>query len=466
MSSHREAPGISKDPVADSTDVYAFVSPDKPDTVTLIANYVPLQAPAGGPNFYEFGDDVVYQIHTDNDRDGLADVTYIFRFTTKVADPDTFLYNTGPVTSLSSSSWNRRQFYSVVRDDGGRIQTLGTNLPCPPCNIGPLSTPDYPALADEAVHSLSGGRTVFAGQRAEGFYVDLGSIFDLGDLRPFASAHDHYGLSKFPTNGPGANATANLNVLTIALQVPITDLTEGGWAPGAENDPRAAIGVWTTASRQRIRMYDTDRSLYVNSGPYTQISRLGNPLVNEVLIPMGQKDYWNTQIPAHDKQFASHITHPELAELLPTLYPDVFPNLAALNKAGTARADIEAILLTGLPSGIIPGFQNNTGATLADMLRLNVAIKPCADPSIYGLLGGDLAGFPNGRRVFDDVTAVELRALAGVTYALIDKSYTPDAAASIVTDGLTPADLNAPYLDTFPYLGVPHSGFTTPSPAS
>jgi hypothetical protein len=463
MSSHREAPGISKDPVADSTDVYAFVSPDKQDTVTLIANYVPLQGPAGGPNFYEFGDDVVYQIHTDNDRDGLADVTYIFRFTTEVADPDTFLYNTGPIASLSSAAWNRRQFYSVVRDYDGRIETLGTHLPCPPCNIGPLSTPRYPALAGEAVHSLKGGRTVFAGQRAEGFYVDLGSIFDLGDLRPFASLHDHYGLKKYPTNAPGVNATASLNVLTIAIQVPITDLTAGGWAPGSEADPRAAIGVWTTASRQRARVYDVDRSLYVNSGPYTQISRLGNPLVNEVIIPMGQKDFWNTQKPADDKQFASYVTHPELAELLPALYPGVFPNLAALNKAGTARADIEAILLTGLPPGIIAGFQNSTGGTLADMLRLNVAIVPSGSPSIYGVLGGDLAGFPNGRRVFDDVVAIELRALAGATYPLIDKAYTPDAAANLVTDGLTPADLTSPYLDTFPYLGVPHSGFTTPS---
>jgi len=463
MSSHREAPGISKDPVADSTDLYAFVSPDKPDTVTLIANYVPLQSPAGGPNFYEFGDDVVYQIHTDNDRNGLPDVTYIFRFHTEVADPDTFLYNTGPITSLTSATWNRRQFYSVVRDYDGRIETLGTNLPCPPCNIGPLSTPVYSDLAGEAVHSLPGGRTVFAGQRAEGFYVDLGSIFDLGDLRPFASDHDHYNLAKYPTNGPGVNATANLNVLTIALQVPITDLTVGGWAPGSETDPRATIGVWTTASRQHVRVYDTDRSLYVNSGPYGQISRLGNPLVNEVLIPMGQKDYWNTQNPHNDKQFLSSFAHPELAGLLPALYPDVFPNLAALNKKGTARADIEAILLTGLPAGIVTGFQNYTGATQADMLRLNVAIKPSGSPSIYGILGGDLAGFPNGRRVFDDVTAIELRALAGATYALVDKSYTPDGAASEVTDGLTPDDLNSPYLDTFPYLGVPNSGFTTPS---
>jgi hypothetical protein len=149
--------------------------------------------------------------------------------------------------------------------------------------------------------------------------------------------------------------------------------------------------------------------------------------------------------------------------LLPDLYPGVFPHLAALNAAGTPRADLEAILLTGIPAGIITGFQNYTGATQADMLRLNTAVKPSSSPDIYGILGGDLAGFPNGRRVFDDVTAIELRALAGATYGLVDKSYAPDAAASAVTDGLTPADLDVPYLASFPYLGVPHSGFTTPA---
>ena len=463
MSSHREAPGISKDPVADSTDAYAFVSPDKPDTVTLIANYVPLQGPAGGPNFYEFGDDVLYLIHIDNNGDGFADLTYSFKFTTTVVDPDTFLYNTGPIQSLGSPNWNRRQSYDVYKWRTGHSQeTIAKNLACPPCNIGPLSTPDYPALAAQAVHALPGGGKVYAGQRAEGFYVDLGSIFDLGNLRPFASDHNHFGLSKFPTNGPGVNATASLNVHSIAIQVPITDLTDNGHKPTGVDDAKATIGVWTTASRQRSRIYDVDRALYVNSGPYTQVSRLGNPLVNEVLIPMGKKDFWNTQPPGDDKQFSSYVAHPGLADLLPVLYPGVFPNLAALNKKGSARADLEAILLTGIPKGIIPGFQNFTTATQSDMLRLNTAVKPTAKPSIYGILGGDLAGFPNGRRVFDDVVAIELRAIAGATYALVDKSYKPDAAASAVTDGLTPADLTAPYLNAFPYLGVPHSGFTTP----
>src|SRR5713101_8093724 len=176
MSSHREAPEISKDPVADSTDVYAFVSPDKPDTVTLIANYIPLQGPAGGPNFYEYGDDVLYEIHVDNDGDGRADISYQFRFTTVVLNPNTFLYNTGPIESLSSPNWNRRQSYDVSVVSASSDQTIGTGLACPPCNIGPLSTPNYPALAAQAVHNLGSGITVFAGQRAEGFYVDLGSI--------------------------------------------------------------------------------------------------------------------------------------------------------------------------------------------------------------------------------------------------------------------------------------------------
>src|SRR5687768_7608087 len=193
MSSHREAPEISKDPVADSTDVYAFVSPDKPDTVTLIANYVPLQGPAGGPNFHEFGDDVLYEIHVDNDGDGHADVSYRFQFTTQLRNNDTFLYNTGPIESLDSPNWNRRQFYTLSRHDRrGGSRVLVRNQPCPPCNIGPLSTPDYAALAARAVCHLPGNWKVFAGQRADGFYADLGAIFDLGNLRPFQQAHEQF----------------------------------------------------------------------------------------------------------------------------------------------------------------------------------------------------------------------------------------------------------------------------------
>jgi hypothetical protein len=454
MSSHREAPEISKDPVADSTDVYAFVSPDKPDTVTLIANYVPLESPAGGPNFFEFGDDVLYEIHIDTQGHSEPNITYQFRFQTQLPNPDTFLYNTAPITSLTSPAWNRRQTYSVTRVDGSGTHQLGSGLICPPCNIGPLSTPDYAtALAGPAVHELSDGSQVFAGQRAEGFYVDLGSIFDLLDLRPFQFLQVYAKALGFKA-APGVNTTQFVNVHSIALQVPISRVTISG---------RPVIGVWTTASRQQVRLWDTEASQQVWSGPFTQVSRLGDPLINEVIIPLGKKDFWNTQQPEFDKQFAQYYAQPEVAALLPALYPGVFPNLAALDKAGTARADIEAILLTGIPTGIIDGFTNFTGPVQADMLRLNTSIPPAAKPNILGLLGGDVAGFPNGRRVFDDVVSVELRALAGVTVPLVDKSFTPDAAAGELTDGLTPADLGTPYLNVFPYLGVPYDGFDHPS---
>lgn len=461
MSSHREAPEISKDPVADSTDLYAFVSPDKPDSVTLIANYLPLQGPDGGPNFYEFGDDVLYEIRIDNDGDGRADVSYQFRFTTTVTNKNTFLYNTGPITSLHSPNWNRRQTYSVTRVDAtGRAAELGHGLACPPCNIGPLSTPDYPALAGSAVHSLGHGRSVFAGQRAEGFYVDLGAIFDLGVLRPFANLHTTFGLPGL-AKMPGVNSTAQVNVHSIALQVPISDLTRDCHCGGSVDDPRAVIGVWTTASRRKALVREDRPGHDHGYGAYTQVSRLGNPLFNEVLVPMARKDEWNALPPADDKAFAQYVAHPELAGLLPVLYPGVFPNLAALDAKHTARADLEAILLTGIPAGIIPGFQNHTGDVQADMLRLNTAVTPSKNPNPLGLIAGDAAGFPNGRRVFDDVVTVELRAIAGVTYPLIDKAYAPDAAAGAITDGLTAANVPSGYLPDFPYLGVPYSGYTT-----
>jgi hypothetical protein len=476
MSSHREAPEISKDPAADNADVYAFVSPDSPDTVTIISNFVPLQDPPGGPNFFEFGDDVMYSLYVDNDGDGKPEISYVFQFQNRMRNPNTFLYNTGPITSLGSSNWNRRQFYSVTRVEGNDVTAYGTavngtgkhhkhhhklkthvlgrGLACPPCNIGPRSTPNYPALGQAAVHNLSGGIKVFAGQRQDGFYVDLGSTFDLADLRPFQNLH----LIPTPA-AAGVDATATLNIHTIAIQVPISQLTANHSKPTNAGLSSSVIGVWSAASRRKIRMIDAANDNKSQSGPWVQVSRLGNPLINEVVIPLGLKDKWNTLYPAGDKAFASHYEHPELAGLLPVLYPGVFPNLKGLS---APRADLVAILLTGIPSGIVPGFQNYTGKVMADQLRLNVAIPPTtSSPSIYGLLGGDAAGFPNGRRVFDDIVSIELRAIAGLTYALVNKSYTPDGAAGKLTEGLTPAADR--YQSTFPYLGPPLDGFDTPS---
>jgi hypothetical protein len=460
MSSHREAPEISKDPVADSTDVYAFVSPDAPETVTLIANYVPLQEPAGGPNFYQFGTDVLYEIHVDNNGDGYAEIIYQFQFETRFTTPGSFLYNTGPITSLSDPTWNSKQFYSVtqVGPKSGRTHVLGRNLACPPCNVGVLSTPDYEArLGRPAVHNIERELKVFAGQRAEQFYVDLGSIFDLGNLRPFQEANV-FGKAAGLMAAPGVNTTNQLNVHTIAIQVPKSELVTRG---------HHTIGVWTTASRQRARVLSADDSSTTSSGPYTQVSRLGNPLVNEVLIPLGKKDFWNTQSPTHDKQFATYVAHPEFAALLPVLYPGAFPHLAALDKSGKPRADLEAILLTGIPKGIITGFDNYTGAVQADMLRLNTSIRPTPPTSkkfsTLGVLGGDLAGYPNGRRITDDVVTIEIRAIAGLTYPLVDHKYTVDAVAKVVTDGLTGSSVENKPLSRFPYMGVPYDGYHHPA---
>jgi len=460
MSSHREAPEISKDPVADSTDLYAFISPDRPDTVTLIANYIPLEAPDGGPNFYEFGDDVRYAIHVDNNGDGHPDVSYEFRFHSVVRNPDTFLYNTGPIGSLDSPNWNRRQFYTVTRvtrsGDNAVRRVLATELASPPCNIGPRSTPNYTALAGAAIHSLPGGARVFAGQRQEGFYVDLGSIFDLGALRPFQNLH----LIPMAAS-PGINGTQFTNVHSIAIQVPVTDLTRGHVTPAGVGDTRAVIGVWTAAYRRKA-VIRQGAEHDVESGPWVQVSRLGNPLFNEVIVPMSDKDRWNALPPSADAEFAKYVAHPELAGLIPVLYPGVFPNLADLT---ASRADLLAILLTGLPAGVVPGFQNFTGPRQADLLRLNVAVPPAAHPSILGILGGDLAGFPNGRRVRDDVTTIELRAIAGATYPLVNPAYTPDGAAAAITDGLDDSEAHShvTYLDTFPFLGTPFAGFEHPT---
>lgn len=453
MSSHREAPEISRDPVADNTDLYAFVSPDDSSRVTLIANFVPLELPPGGPNFFEFGDDVLYEIHIDNDGDNQPEITYQFRFRTLTRDPDTFLYNTGPITSLTSTTWNRPQVYSVTKvAPPAAPKVLANVLACPPCNIGPRSTPNYATLAQAAVHHLSSGETVFAGQRAEGFYVDLGSVFDLLDLRPFQNLH----LIPSPA-APGVDGTLGLNVHSIAIQVPKTQLTADGSDPTDPASPKSVIGVWASASRQKTKVFDVDQGKIVNLGPYVQVSRLGNPLINEAVIALGDKDRWNALPPSADSQFVQYVQQPEVAKLLPTLYPGVFPNLAALT---APRADLVAILMTGIPSGLIPGFQNFTSSAPADLLRLNLAIPPAATPNYLGILGNDLAGYPNGRRVFDDVTTIELRAIAGATYPLVNPSYVPDAAASQVTDftsySFLPPNLYLPY---FPYLGTPYDGY-------
>ncbi|MGH3073176.1 MAG: DUF4331 domain-containing protein [Gaiellaceae bacterium] len=435
-SSHREAPVIADDPAADNTDVYAFRSPDRPDTVTLVANYIPLEEPAGGPNFAMFDDSVLYELNVDNDGDGREDLSYQFRFSTEVGNGNTFLYNTGPVTSLDDPDLNVRQTYSVTRvGRKGKGELLASGLPTPPVNIGPRSTPAYDSLAADAVRDLPGGIKVFAGQRDDPFFVDLGSVFDLAGLRPFNPFH------AIPLGAAaGVDGVAGYNTHAIAIQVPIDQLVK---------IPNTTIGVYASAARQKITTLRPDGT-NDSHGPWVQVSRLGNPLINEVVIPLGQKDLWNRADPSDDEQFSSSYTDPEVPGLVNLLYP-------ALPDAPTSgRGDLVAVLLTGVPG------LNFTGETKADLLRLNTSIAPSGPVGTgnrLGVLAGEFAGFPNGRRLEDDVTDIELRALACgygdvLEGALGLCNLSPN---NVLGDGV---DANEkPFLSTFPYLASPHQGY-------
>ena len=283
-SSHREAPLLAQDPMADNTDVYAFVSPDERDKVTLIANFIPFQKPDGGPNFYSFDPNVVYEIHIDNNGDAVEDITYQWRFTTEVRNPATFLYNTGTVTTLDDPDLNVRQFYRLTRVDGprrtGTVTELSGRLPVPPPNIGPRSTPNYGSIGG-GIQQLGANTRVFAGQRDEGFYVDL-AVFDL------------LGVG----SGQVEDSTAGFNVSTLAIQVPKSALVRGGTTPTNPADPSAIIGVWSTASRFATRTLSPGAQTH--SGALVQVSRLGNPLVNEAVIDLARKDAFNGLEPTGD----------------------------------------------------------------------------------------------------------------------------------------------------------------------
>jgi len=464
-SSHSEAPLISQDPRADNTDLYAFVSPDKTNTVTMIANYIPLEQPASGPNFYSFDDTVLYEIKVDNNGDGRDDLAYQFRFHTATRNPNTFLYNTGPITSLSDPNWNRPQTYSITLvhfnsagQQIGKGQLLGSGIPTPPDNIGPRSTPSYNSLAAAAVTSLPGGIKVFAGQRDDPFFVDLGSIFDLAGLRPFNPFH----LLPLAAE-PGRDALKNDNVHSIEIQVPTSQLV-------SFSSP--TIGIYATASRQKVRVLK-DNGTVEGHGPWVQVSRLGNPLINEVVIPLGQKDFWNREDPEGDQQFESLYTSPEVSRLENALYgtlPQGHAGGALSAIDDTGRSDLRTILLTGIP-GV-----NFTGNTDADLLRLNTAILPgsngacpagtasSAQPDRLGPLGasGDLCGYPNGRRLGDDVIDIDLRAFA--------QGYGPFLHTALGLPDKTPNDLLGDGVDTndvsfsgaFPYVAAPHQGYEVP----
>ena len=461
-SSHREAPLISEDPVADNTDVYAFVSPDRPDTVTIVANYIPLEEPAGGPNFHAFGEGVLYELKVDNTGDGAEDISYQFRFRTETRNPDTFLYNTGPINTLSDPDWNRPQYYSVTRVDGsGKGTVLASNLPTPPVNIGPRSTPNYGSLMAAAVSDLPGGGKVYAGQTDDPFFVDLGSVFDLAGLRPFNPLH----AIPLPVEA-GVDGVGGYNTHAIAIQIPIAQLTKDRAMSTGPNDPDAVLGVYASASRQRVQIRQKDGQIK-GEGGFVQVSRLANPLINEAVIPIPRKDGWNASDPSGDSQFVGEYLEPEVTRLENGLY-------AALDNAPeTSRDDPVAILLTGVDLRGIAGLPqinlNSTGSTKADLIRLNTGIAPTAAAGAgnrLGVLAGDIAGFPNGRRLEDDVTDIELRAFACGYGPIVGTAVNAlgecggnanRSPNNLLGDGVDAND--RPFHVNFPYAGEPHQGY-------
>ena len=429
-SSHSEAPGTAKDRLADDTDLYAFVAPDAPDKVTFVGNWIPLLEPNGGPNFYTFDDDVEYYINIDNAGDCLDHIRYQFKFKTARRNPATFLYNTGMVTSLDDPDLNVRQTYTLTRFDNGSPTVLVRNGVVAPNNVGPASMPSYNDLAQAAVTTLPDGTKIFVGPRDDPFFVDLGAVFDLLTIR------------RIPGNmGGGVDGLGGFNVMTIAIQVPMAKLTKDGMAPNARN---SVIGIYDSAERSKVRVLQEDGTV-LNAGPDVQVSRLGMPLVNEVVIPLGAKDRFNHTKPTGDASFLSYVTDPELPKLFNLLYGLPIPT--------TPRNDLVTVFLTGIPGVNKPA---NPRQVPCEMLRLNMAIAPNTEnPNRLGVIAGDVSGFPNGRRLPDDVVDVEERAAAGGTVLTPDFNNSP---ANALGDGVDENDL--PFLPYFPYVAPPHSPFT------
>jgi hypothetical protein len=426
-SSHREAPFIGGDPEADATDVYAFRSPDKPNTVTLIANYVPLEVAAAGPNFYKFGEDVLYEINVDNDGDAKDDISFQLNFRNRINNGDTFLHNTGQITSLDDSDLNQEQFYSlsVLRGDdhndpSRKGKVITNNLQVAPANVGPKSYPQgYSKVANQAIYTLDNGIKVFAGPRDDPFFADLGGIFDLLQ-----------GIE-------GEDYLKDLNVHTIAVQVPISML---------KGPKDSIIGVRTTSYRQSTSVLrpvgNPDSQLNdprSTRGPWVQLSRLDMPLVNELVIPLKDKNRFNGSQPRFDGQFLKYVRNPEPAGLI--------ENILGIDVPPNPRDDIATIFLTG-----IPGLNKPEGVKPSSQLRLNMSVQPKASPNRLGVLGGDTAGFPNGRRLTDDVVDIELQALAGATPLTPKFDKKPN---NTLGDGVNANDV--PFLNSFPYIARPQA---------
>lgn len=548
-SSHREAPLISSDPQADNTDLYAFRSPDDPNTITIIANYIPFQSPEGGPNYYTFGTNVRYEIHIKNSTATTKDdITYRFTFSSKNEDPTTFF-------NIRLGLQNLKTTYTCEKstDGGATFVTIITDGIVPPANIGPrsienspvgLGVSSYDVLVQQGIITATTGEKAFCGPADDPFFVDLAGAFDLGNFRPEGNDVN-----------PTKDGVARFNVHSIVLNIPIKMLQKDGKDVSAATsilDGDFVIGVWASASRQQIKTLNLDGSMSF-SGDWVQVSRLGMPLTNEAIIPLQSKDLWNATTPENDLQFAKYFSNPELALYMddsqfggavPALNglriqkvslgafdfrngkPGLFGLKGSPAVAGTAlddaifgtillpdeksprAVDLLPIFYTGVPNlapyqlatgkggnPLAAGkpFINNFLPTLGDMLRLNMAVPPTdrndpafsslgivnaavlglTDPAYNGTTDiqfiPNMDGFPNGRRLEDDVTTIELQAVAGVALAAIglwyddyvpgDPSPVTPHLVSVLSFTAGPTKNDVPFKKSFPYVQIPWRGY-------
>jgi len=476
-SSHREAPVTALDHTADITDFYAFVSYDHPDRVTFIMNVDPFLQPSNGPNYFPFDPSIVYQIKIDNHQQAKAAVVFSFRVHTNILAPGVFTGFVGAgngidapanspkpvapgtpivppaITSLTgagAAGLSLQQTFSVEMTKGNETISLtntnGSPLIAVPSNAGPRTMPDYNALAAQGIYELRGpddvsNIRVFAGTVADPFFIDLGAAFDSFNFRTSAgggvltSAQD---ADNYLNLAP--NAVAGFNVNTIAIEVPIRLLTSDGEIHAA-TDPKGTIGAWATTSRPEIaiRPFPWDRQSHDR---LAQVQRLGNPLVNELVIGTGSKDYWSMSDPVNDSQFASFDLDPLLARVFNAVY--------GINIPAPPRTDLLPLVTYAAP--IAP--KGTPAGPIADMLRLNTGVPPTpmASRSRLGLIAGDGAGFPNGRRLTDDVVDIAARVVGGGILSPGFDVY-PN---NLIGDGVNAPDV--PPQETFPYVHYAYSG--------
>ena len=438
-SSHREAPKILADPTADNTDVYAFTAPDAPHSLTVVANWIPLEEPAGGPYFGKLDPRARYYVKIDNTGDGREDVAYRWQFKSHFRNPNSFLDAAPTVDSVDDPDINFVQTYDLYQETstgkhGVRSQRIAHDVPVAPANTGPKTVPDYAKVQAGAIKALPGGGKTFAGPSDDPFFVDLGAVFDGINIdKPGRPA---IGLGN---QGGGKDDVAGYNTHSFALQVPESEVTRDGKSVADAKSGNAVVGVWASTERRRVNVL---RGRHGHWKRWVQVSRLGNPLINEVIIPIGQKDKFNRTSPANDaKNFGTYALNPEPARLLNALFH--------LGAKETNRTDIVQALLTGVP-GLT---QIGSHPAAADTLKVNLGVPPSATENRFGYIAGDNAGFPDGRRLGDDVTDIELRVIAG---ALLK----PEEGGKQIPLGDGVDQNDHPFRSAFPYVALPTDGIT------